>query len=291
MIKSMTGYGSSESATDAYSLKVEIKSLNSKFLDLSIKLPKELSHRELEIKSVVNSKLVRGKVSFSMEVLPNQASEAPIALNKDLFKRYYAEFKELSHEIDGSSEELFKLALHAPEVLMNEEDLLENIDWQDVLKAVNEALEACDNFRMEEGKQLEKSLRDNIKSISEGLEQIKVLDPQRVENIKQRLTQSIEEIKDRVKVDVNRFEQELIYYVEKLDISEEKVRLKSHLDYFLEVLNESDSNGKKLGFVSQEIGREINTIGSKSNDAKMQRIVVGMKDELEQIKEQVLNVM
>ena len=287
----MTGYGSAESVTAGYALKVEIKSLNSKFLDLSIKLPKELSHKELEIKSMITSILVRGKVAFSMELVPNKSMEAPIALNRDLFKRYYREFKGLNEEIEGSSQELFKLALHAPEVLTHEEDFAESIDWDEVRKAIDQAVQACDNFRTEEGRQLEKSLRANIEAISAALEEIKKLDPQRVENIKQRLTQSIEEIKDRVKVDINRFEQELIYYVEKLDISEEKVRLRSHLDYFMEVLEESVSNGKKLGFVSQEIGREINTIGSKSNHAQMQRIVVGMKDELEQIKEQVLNIM
>ncbi len=291
MIKSMTGYGSAESVTDRYTLKIEIRSLNSKFLDLLLKAPKEFGDKELEMKSLVGSHLVRGKISLALEFALSTATSSAVSVNEELFKSYYDQFDKLADTYAANRDELFKLALHAPGVLEQDEDIKELIDWPSILSSMKEAIAACDKFRVDEGTKLEAALRSNIDSIQSGLERVNALDEERVRAIRTRLEQAIDEIKDRVKVDINRFEQELIYYLEKLDISEEKVRLQSHLTYFLEVLDGPESNGKKLGFISQEIGREINTIGSKSNHAEMQRVVVQMKDDLEQIKEQVLNVL
>lgn len=287
----MTGYGSAEAITEKYTLKVELKSLNSKFLDLILKLPREFSDREMDIKSIISKKLIRGKVNFTIDFQPNQFGESPVAINQELFQLYYDQFAELAKSNLTNRDELFKLAVHAPNVMVAKEDFSDLISFEEMAAVVKEAVDKCDQFRADEGKQLEKALRHNIEAISEGLETVAKLDPERVANIRGRLDQAISELREKTQVDENRFEQELIFYVEKLDISEEKVRLKSHLDYFLEILAGSEANGKKLGFVAQEIGREINTIGSKANDAGIQRTVVKMKDELEQIKEQVLNVM
>ncbi len=287
----MTGYGSAEAITEKYTLKVELKSLNSKFLDLILKLPREFNDREMDIKSIISKKLVRGKVNFIIDFQPNQFGESPVEINHELFQLYYEQFASLAKSNLTNRDELFKLAVHAPNVMVSKEDFSDLISYDEMVGVVREALEKCDQFRIDEGRQLEKALRKNIEEISHGLTVVSELDPGRVTNIRSRLDQAISELRQKTQVDENRFEQELIFYVEKLDISEEKVRLKSHLDYFLEILDGNDSNGKKLGFIAQEIGREINTIGSKANDAEIQRSVVKMKDELEQIKEQVLNVM
>ncbi len=291
MIKSMTGYGAIETVTDKYALKVEIKSLNSKFLDLTLKLPKEFSDKELDIKSLVGAKLVRGKVNFTLDFVPGVSNETAASVDEELFLHYFGVFKKLAERTHAAESELFKLALHAPNVIMPNEDMDEVITWDALKAGIEEALAKCDEFRKTEGTQLQAALVDNIRVIRAGLDKIAEMDPNRISHVRKRLDRNLDEIKDKVKVDENRFEQEVIYYLEKLDITEEKTRLASHLKYFIEVMEGTDTNGKKLGFISQEIGREINTIGSKANDAEMQRIVVGMKDALEQIKEQVLNVM
>ncbi|MEM9326351.1 MAG: YicC/YloC family endoribonuclease [Bacteroidota bacterium] len=291
MIKSMTGYGSAELSEDKYSLKIEIKSLNSRYLDLNLKVPKEFSDKELEIKTAVAAKLVRGKLSFLVDFQPHKFEETPVEINGDLFKLFYNRYKELATEVDGHDHELFKLALQSPNVIVAREDFSSLISWETVKDVIDQAVDACDKFRVDEGSKLATSLRNNITAIREGLEKVSEMDPRRVANVRNRLEQGIADLREKTQVDENRFEQELIYYMEKFDISEEKVRLTSHLDYFMEVIDGDEANGKKLGFIAQEIGREINTIGSKANDADIQRIVVQMKDELEQIKEQVLNVM
>ena len=287
----MTGYGAAEAITEKYTLKVELKSLNSKFLDLILKLPREFSDREMDIKSIISRKLIRGKVSFMIDFQPNQFEESPIEINQELFQLYFDQFAKLAENTLTNRDEIFMLAVNAPKVMVSKEDFSDLISYDEMVSVVREALEQCDQFRIDEGRQLEKALRKNIAEISQGLAVVSELDPTRVVNIRSRLDQAISELREKTQVDENRFEQELIFYVEKLDISEEKVRLKSHLDYFLEILDGPESNGKKLGFIAQEIGREINTIGSKANDADIQKTVVKMKDELEQIKEQVLNVM
>ena len=287
----MTGYGSAQTVTEAYTLKAEIKALNSKFLDLMTRLPKEFNDKELEIKSLIGQRLSRGKISFNFEFQTNEVTDLPVKIDESLFSLYYDQFELLANGKEIEPAELFKLAVHSPNVIIPKDDLGDIIPWEEVKKIVETAIDTCDSFRISEGQQLEKSLRNNIQKIGAGLEKVTEMDPNRVKNMRKRLDNIIADLRERFQADENRFEQELIYYMEKLDISEEKVRLKSHLDYFLEVIESADSNGKKLGFIAQEIGREINTIGSKANDADIQREVVLMKDELEQIKEQVLNVM
>ena len=286
----MTGYGSAEIVTDRYTIKVEIKSLNSKFLDLITKVPKEFQDREIEIKTLLTNELSRGKINFLLELESTLIEDKAFLVNEELFNYYFQAFATLSKKVGAENSEYFSLALQSPNVIEAKEDFMEMVDWNDAKKVIKDAINACNQFRKDEGIQLAKSLEENISNIRNGLLHIVQLDPGRQEHLRKRLDQNIAEIKDRIKVDSNRFEQELIYYLEKLDITEEKVRLQSHLDYFEQVMGEATSNGKKLGFISQEMGREINTIGSKANDAEMQKTVVGMKDALEQIKEQILNV-
>ena len=290
MIISMTGFGAAELSTDLFTLKVEIKTLNSKFFDPILKIPKEFAAWELDIKSGLEKILKRGKANIAIEFVSQSAEVAPVKINEPLFKMYYRTYDKLSHEVGASAEELFKLALHSPNVVVPRDDMSDIITLENVMSVVSEAAQNCQVFRSKEGDRLQEALQGSVNTIREQLDRVKELDPKRVESIRSRIQKSIGEIKEFVKVDENRFEQELIYYIEKLDITEEKVRLASHLHYFEEVMNGDESNGKKLGFISQEIGREINTIGSKANDAEIQRSVVNMKEALEMIKEQVLNV-
>ena len=290
MIISMTGFGSAEASTELYSLKAEIKTLNSKFFDPILKVPKEFSTWELEIKATLEKVLKRGKVNVLIEFVTKSEELVPVSINEALFKTYYKTFDKLAHEQGASADELFKLALHSPNVIVPRDDFSDLLGKNELLQIVESAAENCQEFRSKEGARLEEALQESIDTIADQLEKIKELDPLRIQNIRNRIGKSIGELKDQIKVDENRFEQELIYYIEKIDITEEKVRLASHLDYFQEVMGEAESNGKKLGFISQEIGREINTIGSKANDAEIQRAVVNMKEALEKIKEQVLNV-
>ncbi len=292
MIKSMTGYGLSKLDNDDYNVAVEIKSLNSKFLDTILKLPKEFGDKEIEIKNLISDQLVRGKVNIVVSFQRKEGLASKMMVNEPLFKEYFNKLRAAANAVGDEGSDIFKLAMQMPEVLVQEElDDNLNQEWNIVSKQIAEAIEGCDNFRVKEGKGLQEKLVNYIEKIKTYLTEIEVQDPKRVEAIRERLTQKIHELSHAEKVDENRFEQELIYYIEKLDINEEKVRLKSHLDYFLEVIELATSQGKKLGFISQEIGREINTIGSKANDANIQRLVVGMKEELEKIKEQLLNIL
>lgn len=289
MLYSMTGFGSAEAESDRHLVKVEIKTLNSKFLDLIQKIPRELADKELEIKNLITQKLGRGKVNLMIDLTPIHLEEPTVHINKALFKKYYEEYSELAQEVNGNMKDLFKLALHSPDVIVPD-DSAPAVEWSLVKSVLEEALDKCVNFREMEGNVLMEKLSGYIQGIRNGLAEVAARDPERIQQIRQRISGNIEEIKEKTQVDQNRFEQELIYYLEKLDITEEKVRLGQHLDYFDEVMSAPDSQGKKLGFISQEIGREINTIGSKANDAVIQRVVVSMKDELEKIKEQSLNV-
>lgn len=290
MIISMTGFGAAEASNSTYTLKAEVKTLNSKFFDPILKIPREFSSWELDIKSALEKVLKRGKVNLSMEFVTQSDELVPVHINDALFKVYYKTYDKLAHENGASADELFKLALNSPNVIVPRDDFADLISSEEIIAVVKKAASSCQDFRETEGARLQTALQDSIDTIAEQLELIKQLDPKRVASIRSRIEKSIGELKDQIKMDENRFEQELIYYIEKLDITEEKVRLASHLTYFQEVMAEQESNGKKLGFISQEIGREINTIGSKANDAEMQRAVVNMKEALEKIKEQVLNV-
>lgn len=288
----MTGYGLAKGQHEGLNISVEIRTLNSKFLDAQIRLPKNFQDKELDVRNKLSQGLVRGKVSVNIEVINDSAGLNGSVVNHELFKAYYAEFKALADELNAEQSDLFRLALHSPDVLNGAEVADEELaaHWKMIDQYLSEALNKCDNFRIQEGEKLQQELTSYIERIGEKLAQIKDLDPERTEVIKQRIREHQMEISTADDFDQNRFEAEMIYYIEKLDISEELVRLKAHLDYFIEVMAMAESQGKKLGFVSQEIGREINTIGSKANFAPVQRLVIDMKDDLEKIKEQLLNI-
>lgn len=290
MLYSMTGFGSTEVESDKYRIKVEVKTLNSKFLDLSLKLPRELADKELEVKSLVGQHLKRGKVNLAVELIPLTMEEPTVKINDLLFNIYYQKFQEMAERVSANPKDLFRLALHSPDVITTDEKPAD-IDWSTIENTLVGALSQCNDFRKQEGSVLMGELSNYVAAIKKGLTEVAAQDPIRIKQIRERISSNLKDIEEKVQIDRNRFEQELIYYTEKLDITEEKVRLGKHLDYFVEVMKDSDAQGKKLGFISQEIGREINTIGSKANDAVIQRAVVSMKDELEKIKEQLLNIL
>lgn len=291
MIKSMTGYGQSSRENSNCQISVEIKSLNSKFLDCSLKLPRIFSDKELELRSLINDHLERGKVSVAIEYQTKDLASGKAEINETLFQAYYQQYADLHKKIAAPDTDLFKLALHSPEVLSQKDQSEAALqDWPLVMEAIKEAMVACDRFRQQEGDTLKSKFLAYINIIDTLLTEVIAHDPVRIGNIRNRIGNNLEDLIGKDKIDQNRFEQELIFYVEKLDISEEKVRLKTHLDYFVDVLQKEKSAGKKLGFIAQEIGREINTIGSKANDATIQKKVVVMKDELEKIKEQLMNL-
>lgn len=291
MIKSMTGFGKSITEIPGKKITVEVRSLNSKSLDLNLRIPYIYKEKELELRSEVSKQIERGKVDLTVYTESTQES-LPIAINKTLAKTYYKELKSLSEELNENSDNLLALVLKMPEVMKAEKEVIEldEAEWKHVKTAVDKAIEAFQGFRSDEGKILENEFKTRIGIIAKLLEEVLSSDAARIENIRTRIKNNIAELVEKEKIDENRFEQELIYYIEKLDITEEKLRLKTHLDYFTKTMQEP-SCGRKLGFISQEIGREINTIGSKANDSTVQKLVVQMKDELEKIKEQLLNVL
>jgi uncharacterized protein (TIGR00255 family) len=289
----MTGFGLCHASDENATITVEVKSLNSKFQDFSLRLPKILNELELEWRNLLGEKLERGKISFVVEYTKPGKADIKQSYNRDLFIAYYTELKKLADAVVAPSyDHIFQLALSSPDVIQsNGKEELPATEKDKIKKAVMEAIEKCNHFREDEGKILGEKITSNIRVILEKLEEVEKMDPSRVEKIRNRLKNGVSEFLNSDAIDKNRLEQEIIFYIEKLDINEEKVRLKSHLDYFLSVMNSKESNGKKLGFISQEIGREINTIGSKANDAEMQKLVVAMKEELEKIKEQLNNVL
>ena len=285
MIKSMTGYGKSVIQLPTKKITVELKSLNSKNLDLNTRVPSSYREKELEIRKLISKSLVRGKVDFNLYIeITGEKTNAKV--NEGVVKQYMNQLKNISSVAEV---ELLKMAVRMPDSMKTEREEIDAGEFKNILEAVNEALTAINLYRSDEGTVLENDFKIRIKNISELLIKILAVDSERMAIVKNRLRKAVEDLKEAV--DENRFEQELIYYLEKYDITEEKVRLKNHLNYFNEALASSDSNGKKIGFICQEIGREINTIGSKSNHAPMQQLVVQMKDELEEIKEQSLNVL
>ncbi|MCF1190501.1 YicC family protein [Mangrovimonas sp. AS39] len=285
MIHSMTGYGKTVLQLPTKKISIEIKSLNSKNLDLNARMPSAYREKELELRKMIAQKLERGKIDFSIYVeLTGETTSTTV--NLPVVKEYIHQLREV---VNGDETELLKMAVRFPDALNTERDEMDEQEWKTILKGTQEALKAIATYRLDEGKALEADFKQRIANIDQLLTEVIDMDPERIEGVRERLRKGIADIKE--KVDENRFEQELVYYIEKFDINEEKVRLKNHLDYFVNSLNSQDSNGKKLGFIAQEIGREINTIGSKSNYAPMQKLVVQMKDELEKIKEQLLNVL
>jgi uncharacterized protein (TIGR00255 family) len=292
MIISMTGFGQSLKDDGQVLISAEIKSLNSKFLDLTLRLPKVFADKEIEVRNLINERLERGKVSLTIEYQPYGDTQVRQSYNDALFEAYYVELKKLAARVGASEDKLFELALNSPEVIQN--NLKEETnpeEWEKVRAMIEGAIVKCEEFRRSEGTVLGNMLENCIRVISQNLAAVETLDPKRIQRIRERIKGNIQTFLGEEGYDPNRLEQEIIFYIEKLDINEEKVRLKSHLDYFLKILKEKQSNGKKLGFISQEIGREINTIGSKANDADIQKHVVMMKEELEKIKEQLSNVL
>ncbi|WP_396150386.1 YicC/YloC family endoribonuclease [Flavobacterium sp.] len=286
MILSMTGFGKASLQLATKKITVEVKSLNSKGLDLNTRMPSVYRENELALRNLLAQKLERGKVDFSLYVEVT-GEDTSSKINAPIVKAYMAQLKAILPNADDT--ELMKMAIRMPDTMKTEREEIDENEWKQIQIVIDEAIENMLSFRKSEGASLEKEFTLRIENIRNYMNQALVLDPERVNNIKERLQTAIDELK--VNVDTNRFEQELIYYLEKLDITEEKVRLTNHLDYFLQTLNGSEANGRKLGFITQEMGREINTMGSKSNHAEMQKLVVMMKDELEKIKEQVLNVL
>lgn len=285
MIQSMTGFGKHQVQLPTKKITIELKSLNSKNLDLNARIPSAYKDKELALRKTIATSLVRGKVDFGLYVeLTGTATSA--AINAVAVKAYMEQLKDIA---DGESIKLMELALRLPDALKTDRDDIPEEEFEVIMEALKKALADINSFRSEEGSVLEADFKARVNNIQKLLEQVEKVDPERMESVRQRLTKAVADL--QTEVDANRFEQELIYYLEKYDITEEKVRLINHLTYFLTTIASKESNGKKLGFIAQEIGREINTIGSKANFAPMQQLVVQMKDELEKIKEQMLNVL
>jgi len=286
MIQSMTGFGKATLQLPTKKITVEVKSLNSKGLDLNVRMPSLYREMELGLRNQIALQLERGKVDFSI-FIESTAEQTSTKVNVPIVKAYMEQLRAVYTEADEV--ELMKMAIRMPDTMKTEREEIDENDWAQIETAIAEALQNILTFRRDEGLSLEKEFQLRIANIRQYMNEALALDHERVQTIKDRLHNAITELK--VAVDENRFEQELIYYLEKLDITEEKVRLTNHLDYFLETIKGTEANGRKLGFITQEMGREINTMGSKSNHAQMQKLVVQMKDELEKIKEQVLNVL
>jgi len=285
MIQSMTGFGKHVVQLPSKKITIELKSLNSKNLDINARMPSAYREKELQLRNTIANSLVRGKVDFGLYV-ETTGDEASSVVNEGVVKQY---IKQLRSIADGDDVKLMEMALRLPDALKTDREDIDDSEYKIIQDALKKALEEIISFRSKEGIVLEKDFAERISTIKNLLNAVVKMDPDRLATIRERLEKAVADLK--TEVDANRFEQELIYYLEKYDITEEKVRLGNHLDYFIETMKSADSNGKKLGFISQEIGREINTIGSKANYAPMQQLVVQMKDELEKIKEQMLNVL
>jgi len=285
MIQSMTGYGKAEYTHHNKTIIVELRSLNSKNLDLKIRIPSQYREKELELRKLLSHQLKRGKVDFNLSI-DSMEEQAKSKINESVLTAYIQQLQNIQPDADPTS--LLTAALRLPDVLKSEKNEIDDAEWQAVLDTTQQATEKLIAYRKSEGLSIEADLKTRLDNIKSQLTKIEQFDTNRIERIKERLKEALRKV--AVEVDANRFEQELVYYLEKFDINEEKVRLLNHLDYFgKELASEHDMKGKKLGFIAQEMGREINTMGSKANDSDMQQYVVRMKDELEKIKEQVLN--
>jgi len=287
----MTGYGKAECELSDKKIIVEIKSLNSKNLDIYTKIPGLYREKELEIRNIINKYLLRGKVEFIMYYEITDVSKST-NINATLVKNYYNQLKAIADDLGlETSEQLLQMAIRMPDTLNTDVNEINEEDWVKIQHTIEQALQQLDAFRVQEGEYLKNDLKSRIQLIMDYKNQILPYEKARTQKVKEKINESLRVAIESQDIDRNRFEQEIIYYLEKLDITEEKVRLTNHCNYFIESIDEPESNGKKLSFVSQEIGREINTIGSKANDSDIQKIVVLMKDELEKIKEQLLNIL
>lgn len=286
MIQSMTGFGKASLQLPTKKITVEVKSLNSKGLDLNVRMPSVYREMELGLRNIISQKLERGKVDFSIYI-EITGEETSSKINVPIVKGYINQMKAVIPNADET--ELMKMAVRMPDALKTERDEIDENEWNEILKVVDDAMKNIASFRVDEGKSLENEFIMRIENIRNFMNQAVSMDTERIDTVKNRLRTALVELE--ANVDENRFEQELIFYLEKYDITEERVRLENHLNYFIETIAGTEANGRKLGFITQEIGREINTMGSKSNHSEMQKLVVMMKDELEKIKEQVLNVL
>jgi len=289
MIKSMTGFGKSTGSSQKNNVTVEVRSLNSKYLELNVRLPAGYKDKELELRGMVSKAAARGKVDVSVSFESIQGSKQGM-INRQIVKTYLNDVKLIEKDTGLRPEDPIGAILRFANVLNSEKAEANVKEWKVIESICKKALKEFDAFRLREGRALQKDFENRVKKITSILKGVEKVDPGRVKNVRARLRRNFEEAEDSISVDRNRFEQELVYYLEKMDINEEKVRLKAHLQYLTDTIKHKDSNGKKIGFILQEIGREINTIGSKANDAKMQRMVVEMKDELEKMKEQTANI-
>jgi uncharacterized protein (TIGR00255 family) len=291
MIESMTGYGKSICELAGKVVTIEIKSLNSKQLDIYTRLPNIYKEKELDLRNLISQKLGRGKVEFSISY-ENTDVSSTAQINIPVVKSYYQQIKELMSELSiKENESLLQTIMRFPDSLKIDKEELNDTEWEQITAKVNEALDHILSFRHQEGEALQKDIMERVELIRSQIKEVVIFEKDRLQRLREKILSSVQGIADQIKVDENRFEQELVYYLEKLDITEEKVRLENHCQFFNEVAINESVNGKKLSFIAQEIGREINTIGSKANHSEMQRVVVKMKDELEKVKEQLMNVL
>lgn len=290
MIHSMTGYGKTAGEFGGKTISVEIKSLNSKFFDLNLRLPQAYKDKEMELRTLLQKEAERGKMDVIINIETDPAQQSNL-LNKDLIKTLLKDLKEIKTELNLADENLLQIIMQQPQVVNDDAAEADEKEWELIFRLIQESLEKFKQFRQREGKTLHDDIAQRINLILQLREKLAEHETGRMQGVRSRLMNALKSFEGNIDTDMNRFEQELIYYLEKLDITEEKVRLLTHCNYFLTMLNDSNNNGKKLGFIMQEIGREINTIGSKANDAGIQRIVVEMKDEAEKIKEQLSNIL
>lgn len=290
MVRSMTGYGKSTAILPGKTITIEIKSLNSKQFDLNLRLPSLLRERESDFRSLLSKSIERGKVDLSVSI-DYTGAEIPTAINRPLALAYYNELKSLALETGETNSDLLSIAMKMPDITRQLREETSEEEWIEIFNSLSTAIAQFEEFRKHEGALLENDFKVRIKIIHDLLEKIEPFEAERNRLFREKLRAGVAEFIENNTLDANRFEQEIIYYLEKLDITEEKVRLLKHCNYFDETLKEKDANGRKLSFITQEIGREINTIGSKANDASMQKLVVQMKDELEKIKEQLANIL
>ncbi len=289
MIQSMTGYGKAELNLTNANFTIEVRSLNSKQIDANVKMSSIYRDKEIGLRKLLSEKLQRGKIELSIWREKSE-SNSKYTLDTELIKEYFTQIEEITNILNLNNNDMISSILKMPEVLVKGEEKADDNEWLEIQKGVDTAIANILQFRLDEGEKLEADITARINTLARLLVEVAPFANNRIEKIKKSLTEKLAEI-DTKNIDENRFEQELIYYLEKQDITEEQVRLDAHLDYFIETMKTESPNGKKLGFIGQEIGREINTIGSKSSDAGMQKIVVQMKDELEKIKEQLLNIL
>jgi len=287
----MTGYGSAETATDKYIYKVELKSLNGKFLELNLRLPKMYSDKEVMLRNYISGKLIRGSVSVFINIEKQKGVEqTAVTINSALASEYYKNWKNMADQLGANDNNILSTIMQMPDMIKSEDQRYDEVEWQHLVKTVDSAISNLDVFRNDEGNTLSLLLSKHCSAIKILIPEVELFETERMEITKTRLKKNLDDLINKEGYDKNRFEQELIYYLEKLDITEEKNRLQAHCDHFTETLKEGDT-GRKLNFIAQEIGREINTMGAKANHAAMQKCVVQMKEELEKIKEQVLNVL